>query len=173
MQHSLILLFHLNSDGLTSMCPPDVAGDLDSQTIEVLASWMLEHPLTEEQQTESSRLEGAPDTPSPDGPETVQCPERPTTQINERLGIRGRLLIWFRHDGVIVVSGMMFFYVICLQSVAGAGLDREGELFGCPPHEEQTSSCTAAALRPESEDLFQKSRSESQNITRNTHQNMR
>ncbi|XP_033952277.1 probable E3 ubiquitin-protein ligase HERC1 isoform X3 [Pseudochaenichthys georgianus] len=63
----------------------DVAGDLDSQTIEVLASWMLEHPLTEEQQTESSRLEGAPDTPSPDGPETVQCPERPTTQINESL----------------------------------------------------------------------------------------
>ncbi|TKS84344.1 putative E3 ubiquitin-protein ligase HERC1 [Collichthys lucidus] len=50
----------------------DVAGDLDSQTIEVLASWMLEHPLTEEQQAaESSRPEGAPDTPSPDGPETL------------------------------------------------------------------------------------------------------
>ncbi|KAM3600471.1 uncharacterized protein V6R79_024041 [Siganus canaliculatus] len=64
----------------------DVAGDLDSQTIEVLASWMLEHPLTEEQQAaESSRPEGAPDTPSPDGPETVQCPERSTSQPNESL----------------------------------------------------------------------------------------
>ncbi|XP_038590221.1 probable E3 ubiquitin-protein ligase HERC1 isoform X8 [Micropterus salmoides] len=64
----------------------DVAGDLDSQTIEVLASWMLEHPLTEEQQAaDSSRPEGAPDTPSPDGPETVQCPERPTSQHNESL----------------------------------------------------------------------------------------
>ncbi|XP_074474894.1 putative E3 ubiquitin-protein ligase HERC1 isoform X1 [Sebastes fasciatus] len=64
----------------------DVAGDLDSQTIEVLASWMLEHPLTEEQQAvESARPEGAPDTPSPDGPETVQCPERPTSQANESL----------------------------------------------------------------------------------------
>ncbi|XP_049459513.1 probable E3 ubiquitin-protein ligase HERC1 isoform X5 [Epinephelus fuscoguttatus] len=64
----------------------DVAGDLDSQTIEVLASWMLEHPLTEEQQAaESARPEGAPDTPSPDGPETVQCPERPTSHPNESL----------------------------------------------------------------------------------------
>ncbi|XP_031715964.1 probable E3 ubiquitin-protein ligase HERC1 isoform X3 [Anarrhichthys ocellatus] len=64
----------------------DVAGDLDSQTIEVLASWMLEHPLMEEQQAaESARPEGAPDTLSPDGPETVQCPERPTSQINESL----------------------------------------------------------------------------------------
>ncbi|KAL7377168.1 hypothetical protein ABVT39_023074 [Epinephelus coioides] len=64
----------------------DVAGDLDSQTIEVLASWMLEHPLTEEQQAaESARPEGVPDTPSPDGPETVQCPERPTSQPNESL----------------------------------------------------------------------------------------
>ncbi|XP_040914289.1 probable E3 ubiquitin-protein ligase HERC1 isoform X5 [Toxotes jaculatrix] len=64
----------------------DVAGDLDSQTIEVLASWMLEHPLTEEQQAaESPRPEGAPETPSPDGPETVQCPERPTSQANESL----------------------------------------------------------------------------------------
>ncbi|XP_061589686.1 probable E3 ubiquitin-protein ligase HERC1 isoform X2 [Cololabis saira] len=64
----------------------DVAGDLDSQAIEVLASWMLEHPLTEDQQAlESQRPDAAPDTPSPDGPETVQCPERPTTQINESL----------------------------------------------------------------------------------------
>ncbi|XP_026152678.1 probable E3 ubiquitin-protein ligase HERC1 isoform X2 [Mastacembelus armatus] len=64
----------------------DVAGDLDSQTIEVLASWMLEHPLTEEQQVaESPRPEGAPDTPSPDGPETVQCPERTTSQPSESL----------------------------------------------------------------------------------------
>ncbi|XP_023136650.2 probable E3 ubiquitin-protein ligase HERC1 isoform X3 [Amphiprion ocellaris] len=64
----------------------DVAGDLDSQTIEVLASWMLEHPLTEEQQAaESQRPEGAPETPSPDGPETVQCPERQTSQTNESL----------------------------------------------------------------------------------------
>ncbi|XP_053195611.1 probable E3 ubiquitin-protein ligase HERC1 [Scomber japonicus] len=64
----------------------DVAGDLDSQTIEVLASWMLEHPLTEEQQAvESPRPEGVPDTPSPDGPETVQCPERSTSQPSESL----------------------------------------------------------------------------------------
>lgn len=64
---------------------PDVAGDLDSQTIEVLASWMLEHPLTEEHQAaESQRPAGAPDTPSSDGPETVQCPERPTSQPSER-----------------------------------------------------------------------------------------
>ncbi|CAN9504281.1 unnamed protein product [Ophioblennius macclurei] len=64
----------------------DVSGDLDSQTIEVLASWMLEHPLTEEQQAaETPRPEGAPDTPSPDGPETVQCPERPSSQTNESL----------------------------------------------------------------------------------------
>lgn len=68
---------------------PDVAGDLDSQTIEVLASWMLEHPLSEEQQAgESPRPEGVPDTPSPDGPETVQCPERPTSQPSERSVIR-------------------------------------------------------------------------------------
>ncbi|KAM8872529.1 putative E3 ubiquitin-protein ligase HERC1 isoform 2-T2 [Synchiropus picturatus] len=64
----------------------DVAGDLDSRTIEVLASWMLEHPLTEDQHAGSSpRAEGAPDTPSPDGPETVQCPERPTSQPTESL----------------------------------------------------------------------------------------
>lgn len=78
--------FFLNSDSSTSLWSlPDVAGDLDSQTIEVLASWMLEHPLTEEQQAaDSPRPEGAPDTPSPDGPETVQCPERPTSQPSER-----------------------------------------------------------------------------------------
>lgn len=82
----MIHLFFLNSDSSTSLWSlPDVAGDLDSQTIEVLASWMLEHPLTEEQQAaESLRPEGAPDTPSPDGPETVQCPERPTSQPSER-----------------------------------------------------------------------------------------
>uniref|UniRef100_A0A8C9YMF6 HECT-type E3 ubiquitin transferase n=1 Tax=Sander lucioperca TaxID=283035 RepID=A0A8C9YMF6_SANLU len=51
----------------------DVAGHLDSQTIEVLASWMLEHPLTEEQQAaDSARPEGAPDTPSSDG-QMVKC----------------------------------------------------------------------------------------------------
>lgn len=63
----------------------DVSGDLDSQTIEVLASWMLEHPLSEEQQGgDSPRHEGVPDTPSSDGPETVQCPERPSRQPSER-----------------------------------------------------------------------------------------
>jgi len=84
--------FFLNSDSSTSLWSlPDVAGDLDSQTIEVLASWMLEHPLTEEQQqaAESTRPAGAPETPSPDGPETVQCPERPTSQPSERSGISG------------------------------------------------------------------------------------
>uniref|UniRef100_A0A8C7YQF4 E3 ubiquitin-protein ligase HERC1 n=1 Tax=Oryzias sinensis TaxID=183150 RepID=A0A8C7YQF4_9TELE len=70
-----------------SPCPAfiDVAGDLDSQTIEVLACWMLEHPLTDDQQAaDSPRPEGAPDTPSPDGPETVQCPEHPTGPTHER-----------------------------------------------------------------------------------------
>lgn len=82
-------LFLLNWQFNFPVVPPDVAGDLDSQTIEVLASWMLEHPLTEEQQVaESPRPEGAPETPSPDGPETVQCPERPTSHTTERWGIQ-------------------------------------------------------------------------------------
>ncbi|XP_051907348.1 probable E3 ubiquitin-protein ligase HERC1 isoform X3 [Hippocampus zosterae] len=64
----------------------DVTGELDSRTIEVLASWMLEHPQTDEQQTtELLRHEGEPDTPSSDGPETVQCPERPASQPTESL----------------------------------------------------------------------------------------
>lgn len=92
----MIHLFFLNSDSSTSLWSlPDVAGDLDSQTIEVLASWMLEHPLTEEQQAaESPRPEGAPETPSPDGPETVQCPERPTSQPSERSGISETFCCW-------------------------------------------------------------------------------
>ncbi|KAM9794366.1 putative E3 ubiquitin-protein ligase HERC1 isoform 3-T6 [Syngnathus typhle] len=64
----------------------DLAGELDSRTIEVLASWMLEHPVTDEQQTtEMPRHESEPDTPSSDGPETVQCPERPASQPTESL----------------------------------------------------------------------------------------
>ncbi|KAI7789321.1 putative E3 ubiquitin-protein ligase HERC1, partial [Triplophysa rosa] len=55
-----------------------VTGEVDSRTIEVLASWMLEHPLTEEQQVgEGSSAGGATDTPSSEGPETLQCPESP------------------------------------------------------------------------------------------------
>ncbi|KAK2872403.1 hypothetical protein Q8A67_022300 [Cirrhinus molitorella] len=55
-----------------------VTGEVDSRTIEVLASWMLEHPITEEQQAgEGSSAGGATDTPSSEGPETVQCPESP------------------------------------------------------------------------------------------------
>ncbi|XP_065100040.1 probable E3 ubiquitin-protein ligase HERC1 isoform X2 [Paramisgurnus dabryanus] len=55
-----------------------VTGEVDSRMIEVLASWMLEHPLTEEQQVgEGSSAGGATDTPTSDGPETVQCPESP------------------------------------------------------------------------------------------------
>ncbi|XP_052393189.1 probable E3 ubiquitin-protein ligase HERC1 isoform X2 [Carassius gibelio] len=55
-----------------------VTGEVDSRTIEVLASWMLEHPITEEQQAgEGSFAGGATDTPSSEGPETVQCPESP------------------------------------------------------------------------------------------------
>uniref|UniRef100_A0A8C2A9Q1 HECT-type E3 ubiquitin transferase n=1 Tax=Cyprinus carpio TaxID=7962 RepID=A0A8C2A9Q1_CYPCA len=46
---------------------------VDSRTIEVLASWMLEHPIT----GEGSSVGGATDTPSSEGPETVQCPESP------------------------------------------------------------------------------------------------
>uniref|UniRef100_A0A8C4H0W8 HECT-type E3 ubiquitin transferase n=1 Tax=Dicentrarchus labrax TaxID=13489 RepID=A0A8C4H0W8_DICLA len=125
MQHSMIHLFFLNSDSSTSLWSlPDVAGDLDSQTIEVLASWMLEHPLTEEQQAaDSSRLEGAPDTPSPDGPETVQCPERPTSQPTESQMVKCELCntltlqfnnhIKRRHPG-------------CGQSAARKGYDSTG-----------------------------------------------
>ncbi|XP_076139905.1 putative E3 ubiquitin-protein ligase HERC1 isoform X8 [Alosa pseudoharengus] len=55
-----------------------VTGEVDSRTIEVLASWMLEHPLADEPQPgEGTSAAGAVDTPSPDGPETVQCPESP------------------------------------------------------------------------------------------------
>ncbi|XP_076014530.1 putative E3 ubiquitin-protein ligase HERC1 isoform X2 [Genypterus blacodes] len=64
----------------------DVAGDLDSRTIEVLASWMLEHPLTDDQQAADSQSpDGVAETPSPDGPETVQCPEGPTHEPSESL----------------------------------------------------------------------------------------
>ncbi|KAJ7986812.1 hypothetical protein DPEC_G00332260 [Dallia pectoralis] len=63
-----------------------VTGEVDSRTIEVLASWMLEHPLTEELQTVGQPAGGSTtDTPSPDGPETVQCPEAPTSEPNESL----------------------------------------------------------------------------------------
>ncbi|XP_072310878.1 probable E3 ubiquitin-protein ligase HERC1 isoform X3 [Eucyclogobius newberryi] len=79
----------------------DLSGDFDSQTIEVLASWMLEHPQTEDQQAaRSPHPEGAPDTPSPDGPETVQCPERPTSQTNESL-LPG--LDWIERENVLDV----------------------------------------------------------------------
>ncbi|XP_036385733.1 probable E3 ubiquitin-protein ligase HERC1 isoform X2 [Megalops cyprinoides] len=56
-----------------------VSGEVDSRTIEVLASWMLEHPLVEEQQMEEGgpAAGGTADSPSPEGPETVQCPESP------------------------------------------------------------------------------------------------
>uniref|UniRef100_A0A8C9YIS1 HECT-type E3 ubiquitin transferase n=1 Tax=Sander lucioperca TaxID=283035 RepID=A0A8C9YIS1_SANLU len=102
----------------------DVAGHLDSQTIEVLASWMLEHPLTEEQQAaDSARPEGAPDTPSSDGPETVQCPERSTSQPNESQMVKCELCNTFtlqfnnhikrRHPG-------------CGQSAARKGYDSTG-----------------------------------------------
>lgn len=138
---------------------------MDSQTIEVLASWMLEHPLTEEQQAaESPRPEGAPETPSPDGPETVQCPERPISQPNERSGI-SRTYRHFRNWYCIIVIYATSLVMDCMlfcyfQPVARVGLDREGELLGCPPDQEQTSSSTAATLRPNSEDLLPKSRSE-------------
>lgn len=92
----------------------DVSGDLDSQTIEVLASWMLEHPLTEEQQGgESLRQEGVPDSPSSDGPETVQCPERPTRQPSERLVIQKEYL----HIS-IDISFLILYICYFVQSVA-------------------------------------------------------
>lgn len=78
----------------------DLSGDFDSQTIEVLASWMLEHPLTEEQTADSPRLEGVPDTPSPDGPETVQCPEQHSSQTTESL-LPG--LDWIERENVLDV----------------------------------------------------------------------
>lgn len=78
-------LWSMGTNGSPCRAFLDVAGDLDSQTIEVLACWMLEHPLTDDQQAaDSPRPEGAPDTPSPDGPETVQCPEHPTGPTHER-----------------------------------------------------------------------------------------
>uniref|UniRef100_A0A8C7YP15 HECT-type E3 ubiquitin transferase n=1 Tax=Oryzias sinensis TaxID=183150 RepID=A0A8C7YP15_9TELE len=109
-----------------SPCPAfiDVAGDLDSQTIEVLACWMLEHPLTDDQQAaDSPRPEGAPDTPSPDGPETVQCPEHPTGPTHESQMVKCELCNTFtlqfnnhikrRHPG-------------CGQSAARKGYDSSG-----------------------------------------------
>ncbi|XP_030623810.1 probable E3 ubiquitin-protein ligase HERC1 [Chanos chanos] len=55
-----------------------VTGEVDPRTIEVLASWMLEHPLVEDGQAgEGSSAGGTVETPSPEGPETVQCPEAP------------------------------------------------------------------------------------------------
>ncbi|XP_035245722.1 probable E3 ubiquitin-protein ligase HERC1 isoform X2 [Anguilla anguilla] len=55
-----------------------VTGEVDSRTIEVLASWMLEHPLADEQQMEEGpSIGGIAESPSPEGPETVQCPESP------------------------------------------------------------------------------------------------
>ncbi|XP_062868147.1 probable E3 ubiquitin-protein ligase HERC1 [Trichomycterus rosablanca] len=56
-----------------------VTGDIDSATVEVLASWMLENPLNDEPQAgEGPSVGGAAHTPLSDGPETVQCPESPT-----------------------------------------------------------------------------------------------
>ncbi|XP_053543730.1 probable E3 ubiquitin-protein ligase HERC1 isoform X7 [Ictalurus punctatus] len=56
-----------------------VTGEVESATVELLASWMLENPLTEEQQSgESISAADTTHTPSSDGPETVQCPESPT-----------------------------------------------------------------------------------------------
>ncbi|KAJ8286644.1 hypothetical protein GJAV_G00041500 [Gymnothorax javanicus] len=55
-----------------------VTGDVGSRTIELLASWMLEHPLMEEQHVEESpSMVGIVESPSPEGPETIQCPESP------------------------------------------------------------------------------------------------
>ncbi|XP_066566869.1 probable E3 ubiquitin-protein ligase HERC1 isoform X2 [Amia ocellicauda] len=57
-----------------------VTGEADARTIEVLASWMLEHPFLEEQQLIDDPCSEIPaDTVnlSPEGPETVQCPESP------------------------------------------------------------------------------------------------
>lgn len=57
--------------------------------------------------------------------------------------------------------------IYCLQSFAGARLDREGELPGRPPHEEQTSSSATQEVRAVSEGLLPKSRSESHYRNRN------
>lgn len=117
---------------------------------------MLEHPLTEEQQGgESPRQEGVPDTPSSDGPETVQCPERPTRQPSERLEIQ-REYLHASADISFLILHIWYF----VQSVARPRLDREGELFGCPSNSEQTSSSTEATLRSKSEDFKPKARSD-------------
>ncbi|KAI4901439.1 hypothetical protein NFI96_014722 [Prochilodus magdalenae] len=76
--------------------PVGVTGEVDSAMIEVLASWMLEHPLTDEQHAgEGSSAGGATDTPSSDGPETVQCPESPAThrEPSERYLLAGLDLV--------------------------------------------------------------------------------
>ncbi|XP_029108431.1 probable E3 ubiquitin-protein ligase HERC1 isoform X2 [Scleropages formosus] len=56
-----------------------VTGEVDPHTIEILASWMLEHPLTDEQQVDEGPPAGGTNSLSPEGPQTVQCPESPTT----------------------------------------------------------------------------------------------
>ncbi len=48
------------------------------------------------------------------------------------------------------------------QSVGRFGLGGERELLRCSPHQEQTSTCTEAAVRIKSENVLQESRSESQ-----------
>ncbi|KAL4617326.1 putative E3 ubiquitin-protein ligase HERC1 [Arapaima gigas] len=56
-----------------------VSGEFDPHTIEILATWMLEHPLPEEQQVDEGPSTGGTNSLSPEGPQTVQCPESPTT----------------------------------------------------------------------------------------------
>ncbi|KAK1176357.1 putative E3 ubiquitin-protein ligase HERC1 isoform X1 [Acipenser oxyrinchus oxyrinchus] len=57
-----------------------VTGEADARTIEMLASWMLEHPLTEQQLIDYPSTENPSGTGivSTEGPETVQRPESPT-----------------------------------------------------------------------------------------------
>nr|XP_015195044.1 PREDICTED: probable E3 ubiquitin-protein ligase HERC1 isoform X5 [Lepisosteus oculatus] len=67
-----------------------VTGEADAHTIEILASWMLEHPLSEDEPPTEIPVHN--ENLSPEGPETVQCPESPTrtslqdsTEANDRL----------------------------------------------------------------------------------------
>ncbi|XP_048876533.1 probable E3 ubiquitin-protein ligase HERC1 isoform X3 [Brienomyrus brachyistius] len=63
----------------TAMETAGVTGEVDSHTIEMLASWMLEHPLSAEPQTEEPPPSAGTNSQSPEGPQTVQCPESPVT----------------------------------------------------------------------------------------------
>uniref|UniRef100_A0A8C9U1I0 HECT-type E3 ubiquitin transferase n=1 Tax=Scleropages formosus TaxID=113540 RepID=A0A8C9U1I0_SCLFO len=61
---------HSCRDHFKFSSPPGVTGEVDPHTIEILASWMLEHPLTDEQQVDEGPPAGGTNSLSPEGPQT-------------------------------------------------------------------------------------------------------